>query len=89
MITCLNCQSFKDPDCKVYKRQPPHSFAGKCKHYVVVESYVPTPPPVKKECGECERFSEGFCLRYDHDDFKYNFVKITDGISCPLENETK
>ena len=85
MITCSNCQKFKEPECTVYKREPPHSFALKCRHFIIVENYVPKDSPKERDCSGCYNNDDGWCLRLDHPDFKYNFVKINKGTDCPME----
>ena len=81
MKVCQNCKAIKqDGECSVYNRIPPHTFAERCRHFIIVDNYSPAPKPVTKYCKECDENNEGWCLRTDHPDFLYNFVKVgTDG----------
>ena len=92
MKVCQNCTAYEDPECTIYQRIPPHTFAERCKHFIMVAEYVPPPveaPEPEPACQECGRHDDGYCLRLDHPNWKYNFVKIKDGIECQLKARTE
>jgi hypothetical protein len=91
MRVCQNCKSYADPECTIYTRIPPATFALKCKRFIKDESKVYVPPAVEEarepeeaDCIECGYNSDGWCLRLDHPDFDYNYVKLKDNYKCPL-----
>lgn len=70
--------------CNKYKKLPPYeTFADRCRYF----QQGPELPEVIVEyeeccCEHCARHDEGWCLRLDHPDWKYNFVKIKEGMQC-------
>lgn len=82
MKTCLACKNFAmSGECVTYKRIPPPGFAAKCKKFIQTEEQ----PENIRQCEKCEQYDEGYCLRLDHPEWDYNFVKIWEGIVCPKE----
>jgi len=83
MKLCKNCIKLLEV-CTIYGKAPPsNGFAEKCRHYqqkAVIEIVV---EPEKQKCDTCGHNNDGWCLRFDHPDFEYNFVKIKDNTVCP------
>jgi len=89
MRVCQNCIAYADPECSIYKRVPPETFALKCKKFKKDESKVYVPPPVEEnidpeeaDCPECGYNGDGWCLRFDRPDFELNYVKMRLGMVC-------
>ena len=78
MKSCENCSEFDHPECKMYSNTPPRDFASKCKHFDGPE----IAEKIDYICSACERNIDNYCLRYDHPEFEYNFVKIKAGDIC-------
>lgn len=88
MTSCKNCTALNpDGECAIFSRRPPPGYAAKCKHYQEVESIEPEieEPAASGLCEGCENNQDGYCLRHDLAEWRYNFVKIRDGIACPKE----
>jgi len=95
MRVCQNCIAYADPECSIYTRMPPETFALKCKHFIKDESKVYLPPPVEEinepeeaDCIECVYNSDGWCLRPNHPDFDYNYFKLRLGMTCCRNENT-
>lgn len=86
MTTCAACKHLSDDICGKYGRRPPAGFAERCRHY----SFYPSRPvevapeaPQRQECDGCPQYDDGWCLQLDHPEWKYNFVRIKEGMECP------
>lgn len=80
MTTCEICVAYKYPECTIYNSIPPVGFAAKCKKFIAEEREQEQ----SETCKECPKNVEGYCLRYDHPDYRFNFVKITDSDTCQI-----
>lgn len=88
MKNCRTCTHYADPECGLYSKIPPAGYAAKCKNYIKdVSKQEPEPEPEKpaRDCPNCAAYDSGWCLRLDHPDWKYNFVKIKPDTKCRLE----
>ena len=84
MKICSNCTAYNHPECSIYKKEPPHSFAARCNHFIMIAEYVQPPEPIDPDCSECDHNIDGWCLQFDHSEYHYNFVKIKEDTQCPL-----
>lgn len=85
MPTCHLCAAYEHPECGIYNRIPPEGFAVKCRHYIEDESkHGPEPEQEqhRPECQGCGCNVDGWCLRIDHPDWRWNFIKIREGMRC-------
>lgn len=82
MKLCKNCQQMTDI-CAVYQKAPPsNGFAEKCKHYQQNSVIEIVPEPVANDCKTCGHNIDNYCLRFDHPEWEYNFVKIKGWLIC-------
>ena len=82
MKKCIACTQLHHLECSKFQNIPPAGYADKCRYYDGPEDVFFNP------CLKCERHFDDeiaeHCLRYDHPDYKLDFVKIKDGHDCPL-----
>lgn len=83
MKRCQDCGKYKGDICQKYNKIPPVNFASKCRYY-----NGPKTTENKIQCKTCNyHFDDDIgehCLRFDHSEYKLNFIKIRDHHSCPL-----
>lgn len=85
MPTCHRCTAYIHPECQIYNRTPPPGYAAKCRKYIEDASREEPEPEAHQECKACVAYESGYCLRTDHPDWRYNFVKIKPDTPCRLE----
>lgn len=92
MKQCSFCSHYEEPICNKYDRAPPAGFTQKCRYYdgPDVPEEIQETEAVEPErvaiCGECERMVDGYCLRFDHLDYKYNFVRVKKDDECSIKS---
>lgn len=85
MKTCNWCQNYKGV-CIRNNKEPPASYAEKCRYFLQGDKpFEEEIPEETRACSACEMHDNGWCLRLDEPDWKYNFIRIKEETKCPKQ----